>query len=267
VPEKQPQKSSSVCEYGTLGDSQKIKDLRKLIELLGPYPSPVLIIGERGTGKENIARKLHRLCGRGSYNFIYVDEGILSSDMPSAYIFGYASNASSALSGESPGKIGLAEKGTIYFDDISYASLEVQLMLIRALRENEYWPIGSNNLIKCDVRVIASSCVDLINLVNQHKFNPELYHRLRVSELRVPSLREHKEDIPILAKHFVAKHSSALINRSVKIDDGALNALLDYDWPGNIRELETLIVDLVTKQDSNIINSTMIRSYITGQTI
>ena len=228
---------------GTLiGETPVMKRLGKMIRRIGSSGSTVLITGESGTGKELVARALHHHSPRAKAPFIAVDCGCLVESLAEARLFGHVKGAFTGADCTRPGMFEQAERGTIFLDEVSNMSGGVQHKLLRVLQEFEITPVGSTQPIGVDVRVIAATNADLGMRVKQGSFRQDLYYRLSVIPLRLPPLRERKEDVPLLAEHFFHRLNRTRRNRQLKnITSGAIRLLEQHDWPGNVRELENVI--------------------------
>jgi DNA-binding NtrC family response regulator len=220
------------------GSSAKIQDVLRMVSRLKDTRTPVLITGESGTGKELVARAIHFRGARSKRPFVAVDCGALVPTLMESELFGHEKGA---FTGALKAKIGLfqaANGGTIFLDEVAELSLEMQAKLLRALQEKEVRPVGSTEKAKVDVRVIAATNRDLEGAVYEGKFRKDLYFRLNVVAIRMPSLREHRGDIPALVHALVQRYAP---NQRVQVTIPVMNALLSYEWPGNVRELENCI--------------------------
>src|SRR5690606_15711332 len=228
-------------ETELLGDSKPMKDLKKLIQRVAPTEATVLIQGESGTGKEVIATEIHRYSNRSKEPFIRVNCAAISETLIESEFFGHEKGAFTGATSRREGRFELANGGTILLDEISEISPGLQAKLLRVLQEREFERVGGNVTIKVDVRVIATTNRNLKLSVEKGDFREDLYYRLNVFPIYNPSLRERKEDIPLLSRVFVEragrKHGVAVKGLSGR----SLKALCDHDWPGNVRELQTTI--------------------------
>lgn len=219
-------------------------EMRNLFDLLPVYAestSTVVIEGETGTGKELFARALHNLSPRRSKPFIAVNCGALPDTLLESELFGYKAGAFTDAKRDKPGRFALAEGGTIFLDEIGDISPALQVRLLRVLQERTYEPLGGIHPVKADVRVIAATNRDLAALVREKQFRDDLYYRLNVIRIDIPPLRERKEDIPLLADHFIARFN-VLQKRNIQgMSENALAHLMRYDFPGNVRELENIV--------------------------
>lgn len=225
-----------------IGNSPELLSVLDQIEMVAPTPVSVLVLGESGTGKEAIARSIHNLSPRAAKPFITVNCATLPSELIESELFGHEKGSFTGASERRMGKFELADGGTIYLDEIGEIPLELQVKLLRVLQEKEFERIGSSQTIKSDVRVIAVTNRDLEKEVAEHRFRLDLFYRLNVFPIELPSLRERLEDIPSLTQHFLEKICREIERGSVPtISQEAMSSLKNYTWPGNIRELKHLV--------------------------
>jgi formate hydrogenlyase transcriptional activator len=211
------------------------------VELVAPAGSTVLILGETGTGKEVIARAVHNLSPRKERTFVKVNCAAIPSGLLEAELFGYERGAFTGAINQKLGRFELADRGTLFLDEIGDIPLELQPKLLRVLQEQEFERLGSNRTQTVDVRVVAATNRDLARLVADREFRSDLFYRLNVFPIQIPPLRERREDVPLLVRYFVQNFSRRL-NKTVQyVPADAMDALVNYAWPGNIRELENLI--------------------------
>lgn len=223
---------------GLIGASQPMRELYSLIQKVGPTDSTVLIIGESGTGKDLTAKAIHQRSKRKDNKFFAIDISTLSSTILESELFGHVKGSFTGATSDRPGVFEVADQGTIFLDEIGNLPVETQARLLRVLQEKEFLPVGSTTVKKVDLRLIFATNQDLKQLVIEGKFREDLYYRLNVFPLRLPTLRERREDIPELAHHFMQKYCSALERSMPRIRAEAMELLMDYTWPGNVRELE-----------------------------
>ncbi|HGE72868.1 TPA: response regulator [Candidatus Poribacteria bacterium] len=224
-----------------IGSNIKLINVIKTAEQVALTDSTVLIYGETGTGKELLARAIHDSSTRATGNFIPVNCGAIPKDLLESELFGHEKGSFTGASARRIGRFEAAEGGTIFLDEIGDMSPDLQVKLLRVLQENVIQRLGSNEEIQVNVRVIAATNQDLNQLVSKGGFRQDLYYRLKVFELRLPSLRERKDDIPVLVNHFITHFNEKLNKQIIGIEDDALKALCNYDYPGNIRELQNII--------------------------
>jgi DNA-binding NtrC family response regulator len=224
-----------------IGRSSPMRQVFDLIIQAAPSRTTILINGESGTGKELVARSLHQNSTRADRAFVTVNSGNLPPDLLESNLFGHVKGAFTGAVYPKKGLFELADKGTIFFDEIGNISLETQSKLLRVIQEREFLPVGDTSPRKVDVRIIAATNVDLRKMVDDGRFREDLYYRLHVITVQLPPLRERRDDIPLLVQHFLEKYGEENNKKSLEITPEALDLLLDYDWPGNVRELENVI--------------------------
>ena len=220
--------------HSLVGQSKPISQIRQQIEKLGRSRGPVLLLGETGVGKEVIAQAIHECnpCG----NFVPIDCGSMVGPLMESELFGHTKGAFTGAAQAKQGLIELANGGVAFFDEIGDLSLELQVKLLRVLQEREYRPVGSLTRHKVDLRVISATHRDLWQEVARGTFRQDLYYRLNVITVRIPALRERKEDLPLLIRHFLTQAGP-----NYSLTHEALEAMMGYDWPGNIRELSNCL--------------------------
>jgi DNA-binding NtrC family response regulator len=226
---------------GIVGRSPKMRQVFDLIVQAAPSRSTILITGESGTGKELAARAIHSNSSRSDRAFVTVNSGNLPSDLLESTLFGHVKGAFTGAVYPKKGLCDLADKGTIFFDEIGNIPLDTQAKLLRVMQEREFMRLGGMETIKVDVRIVAATNCDLRQMVADGRFREDLFYRLHVINVSLPPLRERKEDIPVLANHFLAKYGEENRKSGLELTADALDALMDYDWPGNVRELENVI--------------------------
>ena len=226
---------------GIIGASSSLLQVLDSIDLVAAAPISVLILGESGTGKEQVSKAIHKRSNRASKPFIVVNCAALPADLIESELFGHEKGAFTGATDRRAGKFEAADGGTIFLDEIGELPLEAQVKLLRVLQEQEFERVGSSMTIRVNVRVIAATNRNMEKEVAEGRMRLDLYYRLNVFPIELPALRDRKEDIPLLAEHFIAKFSEKM-NRNVKnISPTALAQLTSYNWPGNIRELEHLL--------------------------
>src|ERR1700683_1537083 len=224
-----------------IGDDPAFRRVLEQLATVAPTDASVLILGETGTGKELIARAIHNLSGRRERTFVKVNCAAIPTGLIESELFGHERGAFTGAISQKIGRFELADKGTLFLDEIGDIPLELQPKLLRVLQEREFERLGSTRTKKIDVRMVAATHRDLEGMILKGEFRSDLYYRLNVFPIRVPSLRERKEDIPILARHFVNKYARKMNKKLETIPAEAMEALVNYAWPGNIRELENFI--------------------------
>ncbi len=224
-----------------MGSSPPIKAVLQSVRQVAGTDSTVLLTGETGTGKELIAGAIHKLSGRKNNLLVKVNCAALPSGLIESELFGHEKGAFTGALSRKIGRFELANGGTIFLDEIGDLPLELQAKLLRVLQEGEFDRVGGTATLKADVRVIAATNLELEEAVQEKQFRPDLYYRINIFPIRVPPLRERKEDISLLARHFVMEHSNKMGKKVEKIPKATMDALIAYAWPGNIRELNNVI--------------------------
>jgi DNA-binding NtrC family response regulator len=236
-----------------IGKSSKIIDVAQLIQKVAPTKTTVLILGESGTGKELFARAIHHISSRKDYPFVPINCAAIPRTLLESELFGHEKGAFTGADARKLGKFELADKGTIFLDEIGDMDLSIQAKLLRAIEEGEIERVGAISSITLDVRIVAASNKDLEQAVEEKKFREDLFYRLNVFPVRVPPLRERKEDIPLLVEYFIKKYCIEM-KKTVKIvSTEALDLLMGYHWKGNVRELENAIERAVILCDGDMI--------------
>ena len=236
---------------GIVGSSTKIEDVLRLVARLKDTRTPVLIMGESGTGKELVARAIHYRGAFSSRPFVAVDCGSLVPTLIESELFGYEKGAFTGAVKSKEGLFQSAHGGTIFLDEIGELPLEMQAKLLRVLQEKEVRPVGSNQRVKVDVRVIAATNQDLEAAYKEGRFRKDLFFRLNVVAMQLPPLRERRSDVPTLVHYFLNKFSP---KKNMQVNQAAMNALLAYEWPGNVRELENCMERAVALGTHNFID-------------
>jgi len=240
--------------YGEIiGESQAIREVMAMVERVAPLPSTVLITGESGTGKELIARALHELSDRRNKRFVAVNCGAIPENLMESELFGHVRGAFTGAVRDKEGLFKTAGGGTLFLDEISTVPLNVQVKLLRAIEHKEIKPVGSNTTYKIDVRIVAATNRNLANEVEAGRFREDLYYRLNVVGITIPPLRERREDIPMLVDHFVKRYNVMLKKRIRGADERTLNLFMNYQWKGNVRELENVIERAMILCDGDMI--------------
>src|SRR5690348_6659822 len=227
------------------GDSIPMKALRQQIAVMAPTNGRVLIYGESGTGKELVAHAIHAQGSRAEQMFVEVNCAAIPEDLIESELFGHRKNSFPGAAADKEGKFQKADGGTLFLDEVGDMSLKTQSKVLRALDEQRFIPVGSDEPITVDVRVIASTNKDLEEEISKGNFREDLFYRLNVIPFYVPPLRERTEDIPQLTRHFLKEFSSIYGRRAREITDDAVDALMAYAWPGNVRELRNVVERIV----------------------
>ena len=239
--------STPSTSNGFVGDSPALSRIRQIVEKIAPSRTPVLILGESGTGKEVLARALHDANPAGT--FVPIDCGSLVGPLMESELFGHTKGSFTGASETKRGLIELAHGGTAFFDEIGDLPLDLQVKLLRLLQEREYRPVGSLTRHKVDIRVIAATHRDLKREVERGTFRQDLYYRLNVISIRIPALRDRKEDIPALVERFLRKSQT-----NCSITQETLDAMQKYEWPGNVRELQNCVDRMVAMNSGPLLH-------------
>ena len=245
-----------------IGRSQRMKQVFDLIIQAAPSRTTILINGESGTGKELVARALHQNSTRADRAFITVNSGNLPPDLLESNLFGHVKGAFTGAIYPKKGLFELADKGTIFFDEIGNIPLETQAKLLRVIQEREFMRLGGVETIKVDVRIIAATNVELRRMVDEGKFREDLFYRLHVITVQLPPLRERREDIALLAQHFLEKYGEENQKPRLDLTPEALDLLVEYDWPGNVRELENVIERAVVLSSNQRIDIDLVPDHV-----
>ena len=227
--------------YGIVGRSRAVADVIRRIELVSATRSTVLITGETGTGKELVARAVHYRSAQRELPFVKVNCAAIPETLLESELFGHVRGAFTDATSSRKGKFALAHRGSIFLDEIGTMSQGLQAKLLRVLQEREIEPLGGERTEEIDVRVIAATNRDLRRLVDEGRFQSDLFYRLHVVPIVVPPLRDRAEDIPMLVEHFVDKHARRCGRTIDALEEGIVPLLQEYDWPGNVRELENTV--------------------------
>lgn len=246
------QKIKKVVNSKIIGESDGIMEIRGMIDKVAPSSARVLITGQNGTGKELVARQLHEQSPRKKSPFIEVNCAAIPSELIESELFGHEKGAFTSANKQKKGKFELASGGTIFLDEIGDMSLSAQAKVLRALQENKITRVGGEKDIKVDARVLAATNKDLRKEIDEGNFREDLFHRLSVILIHVPSLNERKTDIPLLAQHFMTMICGAQGIQEKKFSDDALKALQEVNWTGNIRELRNIVERLIILCDEEI---------------
>jgi two-component system response regulator PilR (NtrC family) len=236
-----------------IGKSQAMRSVFELVRAAAPTRSTILLQGESGTGKELVARAIHVNSNRSEAPFITVNSGSLPPDLLESHLFGHVKGAFTGAVALKKGLFEAADKGTIFFDEISSISLETQAKLLRVMQEKEFMRLGGTQTIKVDVRILAATNTDIEELIAQKAFRTDLFYRLNVIKIEIPPLRDRKEDIPLLVRHFVEAYARENQKEIEGVSEDVLEILDAHSWPGNVRELENLIERAVVLSRSKVI--------------
>lgn len=236
--------------------SKKMKSILDVVDKVADTGATVLITGESGTGKELIASAIHFSSDRSNKPYIKVNCGALPENLLESELFGHERGAFTGAVSKKLGRFELADGGTLFLDEVGELTSSIQVKLLRALQEKEFERVGGTDTIKVDVRILAATNRDLLKMVEKGEFREDLFYRLNVIPIEIPSLRDRKEDIPFLIEFFINRYSMNKIKSEIRFSDEALEALINYKWKGNIRELENFIERLVILHDGKIIKIT-----------
>ena len=237
-----------------IAHSGRMQDVLATVERVAPTNSTVFLGGESGVGKDLIARALHEHSRRAAGPFVKINCTAIPENLLESELFGYEKGAFTGATTSKPGKFELADKGTIFLDEIGDVPLAIQVKLLRVLQEREFERLGGTRTLKVDVRVVAATNQDLRAALEEGTFREDLYYRLNVVPINIPPLRERKEDIPYLADHFVARFARESGKPLTGITPGAMRRLMDFHWPGNVRELENVIERAVALSTGTVID-------------
>ena len=252
-----------------VGKSERMVKVLDLIAQVAPSRSTILITGETGTGKESIAKAIHANSPRGEQMFITVSSGSLPLELVESSLFGHVQGAFAGATAARQGAIEAANRGTLFLDEIATLSMETQTKLMRLLQDKEYSPLGSTEVAKADVRILAASTQDLRKMVEEGRFREDLYYRLNVINIALPPLRDRKEDIPLLIEHFFGlycreneKFLDAQGHSQLQFDLDAMPVLMDHAWPGNVRELENVVERAVVLASSPTVGADVLPEHL-----
>jgi len=252
-----------------VGRSERMLRILDLVTQVAPSRSTILITGETGTGKELIAKAIHANSPRAEQIFIPVNSGSLPSDLLESELFGYARGAFTGAVTSHKGYFEIANRGTIFFDEVGTVSMHTQAKLLRVIQEKEFMPLGSSDVMRVDVRILAATNADLKKLVEEGKFREDLYYRLNVINIALPPLRDRKEDIPFLVDHFFTKYCQEnekfldSAGRSVlRFEPEAMQILMEHSWPGNVRELENVVQRAVVLASTLVVTADVLPEHL-----
>jgi DNA-binding NtrC family response regulator len=244
---------SAVPDRSLLGESAAMQALRSQVARIGPAVSNVLVTGDSGTGKELVARAIHAASPRHGQPFVPINCGAIPEALLESQLFGHVKGAFTSAVQGSPGLFAAADRGTVFLDEIGEMPVHLQVKLLRVIEEKQVWAVGSTKPVRVDIRIIASTNRDLAKEVEAGRFRDDLFYRLKVVQIVLPALREHREDIPLLADHFIREFNLKLGRRVRGIDRNALRALMAYPWKGNVRELEHVIESAMILSDVEVL--------------
>ena len=239
---------------GIVGQSSGLRNVMRLAEMVAPTDSTVLLLGETGTGKELIARAIHERSKRQNQPFVILNCAAIPSSLFESELFGHERGAFTGANIQRPGRLELSDRGTLFLDEIGDMPLEVQPKLLRTLQEHTYERLGSARTKNVDIRLVAATNCDLEQMVEKREFRSDLYYRLNVFPIRIPPLRERREDITLLVQHFTRKYAARMNKRIDTIPQPTMHKLQRWSWPGNVRELENLIQRSVIVSCSNVLS-------------
>ncbi|MBC8191236.1 MAG: sigma-54-dependent Fis family transcriptional regulator [Candidatus Marinimicrobia bacterium] len=237
-----------------IGESIAMKRMYRLIDKVAPSTSTVLVAGRSGTGKELVARAIHARSERAHRPFVAINCGAIPETLFESELFGYKKGAFTGASRDKDGVFKAAAGGTLFLDEVGEIPLQVQVKLLRVIEMREIKPLGSNTIIPINVRIIAATNRDLAKEVEKGSFREDLYYRLNIIEIYLPALSERKDDIPLLVTHFVNKYNNELKRRIIGVDNDAMKNLVNYNWKGEVRELENIIERAVLLSDGDMIS-------------
>jgi len=251
----------------TIGKSKSLAAVMENVDKVAASNAGVLILGETGTGKELVARAIHRASSFSSGPFVDINCGAIPETLQESELFGYKKGAFTGATESRSGKLELADGGTLFLDEIAEMSMATQVKLLRFLQERSFEAVGDTRKIKVQTRVVAATNQDIASQIKKGLFREDLYYRLAVFPIQVPPLRERKEDIPLLCNHFLNKYENELKKQVTSISDEALQCLQDYSWPGNIRQLENTIYRAMITTSYDAIDIDCLPDELTGETM
>src|SRR5262245_47003327 len=238
---------------GIVGRSSALRQILHLVEMVAASDATVLLLGETGTGKGLIAREIHERSERQKEAFVTVNCAAIPSSLCESDLFGHERGAFTGANIQRPGRVELADRGTLFLDEVGDMPLELQPKLLRTIQEHTYERVGSARTKNVDVRLVAATNCDLEQMVNEKQFRSDLYYRLNVFPIRIPPLSERREDIPLLVEHFTQKYARRMNKQIDTIPESTIQKLQRWSWPGNVRELENLIERSVILSWNNVL--------------
>src|SRR5476649_1927054 len=249
-----------------IGKSPRMRQVFDLIIQAAPSRSTILIQGESGTGKELVARAIHANSSRADKSFVTVNSGNLQPDLLESTLFGHVTGAFTGAVYPKKGMFDLADRGSIFFDEIGNVPLETQAKLLRVIQERDFMRLGGMETIKVDVRIIAATNVDLRKIMEDGRFREDLFYRLHVISIQLPPLRDRKDDIPLLTQNFLNKYGEENRKPGLELTPEAIDLISDYDWPGNVRELENVIERAVVLSSGSRIDADLVPEHVRKST-
>jgi transcriptional regulator with PAS, ATPase and Fis domain len=247
---------------GIVGKSAAIRKVIDLTRKVAPTDSTILITGETGTGKELIARFIHHLSSRSDKPFVALNCGAIPETLLESELFGHKKGAFTDASSDKKGLFEEANDGTFFLDEIGELSLFTQVKLLRVIENQEIRPVGSNETKKINVRIIAATNKDLVEAVKDGRFREDLFFRINVIQVHIPPLRERKEDIPLLTAYFLHKYNRQLKKKVTDISEEAMTMLLNYNYPGNVRELENIVQHAIVVAEGSMFSKNELPSFV-----
>lgn len=252
-------------DFATLnlvGRSPVFTKTLNLIKRIAQYDAPVLIVGETGTGKENVARSIHYLCSRRDHNFVPLNCGAIQDNLLETELFGHEKGAFTDAKTRQEGLVSIAKEGTLFLDEVDCLSPKAQVSLLRFLQTKEYRPLGSNRTYQSNIRILAATNADLQHNINRNLFREDLYFRLNVLNISLPALRERKQDIPLIAKKLITDYAAQYNLPPRQISAQTIENLTKQSWPGNVRELENVLLRAFLLTDDPVIDIDMENHYL-----
>lgn len=250
---------------GIIGRDEEMKNIFDLISTISESDGSVVIQGESGTGKELVAREIHNLSPRKKQPFVVINCAAIPATLMESEVFGHNKGAFTGATQTALGKLEIADKGTVFLDDVDTLDINMQAKLLRVIQEKEFERLGSTKVIKVDVRFVAASNKGLKDLISQGEFREDLFYRLNVFPIKLPPLRERRNDIPLLLSHFLELHAKKTGKPPKRFSKKALKILMDYHWPGNVRELQNLVERLFTITKDHVIHIKDISAFDIGR--
>jgi len=251
--------------HNIIGKSKQMKDIYNLLEKIAPTDSNVLVTGESGTGKELVAKAIHYNSSRRNGKFVTVDCGAIPGELLESELFCHTKGAFTSALRNKDGLFKIADGGTLFLDEIAEIPINLQAKLLRSIEEKEIRPVGTTTHIKVNLRLVAATNIKISEAVKQGHFREDLFYRLNVIEVNIPPLRERRDDIPLLVKHFISEYNKKLNKNFKSVDNLVMRSLLSYDWQGNVRELENIIERAMILGEGEFINLQDLPQNLTGE--